>query len=297
MKRGLDWYPREQRAILDSIRAARMTDRQAAIYNIVIDLIYDGAGETPDDPRHIASYLSNVGQAAARATIQQLVDMGKLTRIGDMLHQKRAENVAKTRQNLRETRAEAGRLGGISSGKMRRADNENKTFTEASASSKDEAEKRREEKKEGGGGSAPAREADPTDRELILAAIGVDPVSGLTGRGGTRLGTQADMAHLALWLRMPGLTMPVICQQIRDDMAKKRDGPPGSFKYFDQSMQRLSGTLSQAPLDPITTPQRTGAGNERQKFDRAIHDLADRLNQGTVSIDNSSRDPFAKRAG
>ena len=150
MKRGLDWYPREQRAILDSIRAARMTARQAAIYNVIIDLIYDGAGETPDDPRHIASYLSDVGQAAARATIQQLVDMGKINRVGEMLHQKRAENVAKTRQNLRETRAETGRLGGISSGKTRRGLNENNDLGEASASSKTEAEKEkiREEEKE-----------------------------------------------------------------------------------------------------------------------------------------------------
>lgn len=144
MKRGLDWYKREQRSILDAIRAARMTDRQAAIYNIVIDLIYEGGGETPDDPKHIASYLSNVGQASARTTIQQLIDMGKIFRIGDMLRQKRAETEAQTRSNLSVTRAETGRLGGISSGKKRRERRNINELSEANASSKTEAERREE---------------------------------------------------------------------------------------------------------------------------------------------------------
>ena len=323
MKRGLDWYRREQRAILDAIRAARMTDRQAAIYNIVIDLIYDGGGETPDDPKHIASYLSNVGQAACRATIEQLVDMGKLTRVGDMLHQKRAENEAKTRQNLRETRAETGRLGGISSGKSRRETNKNKDLSEANASSKNEAEKekRREESKIGssiitttsfvepafrggdgssadglaGGITAPAETAsdDRTDRELILAAIGVDPVSGLTGHGGRQIGTVADMAEARLWLGLPGLTIPVICDEIRAQMGRKRDGPPSSFRYFTQSMCRLSGALSKAPLTPETPIQNGKIRHDRQAFDRAIHSLADRLSDGTVALDHASRDPWA----
>lgn len=85
MRRGLEWYKREPRAFLDGIRAARMTERQAVIYGIVIDLIYDHGGETPDDPKHIASYLSDLGTAAVRHTIQQLVDMGKVFRVGDML--------------------------------------------------------------------------------------------------------------------------------------------------------------------------------------------------------------------
>lgn len=148
MRRGLDWYKREQRAILESIRSARMTDRQAAIYNIILDLIYDGGGETPDDPKHISGYLSNVGTAAARATIQQLVDMGKVFRVGGNLHQKRAETEAKTRRKLSETRAEIGRKGGISSGNARTKSRENNDVAEANASSKREAEKEREKEEE-----------------------------------------------------------------------------------------------------------------------------------------------------
>lgn len=147
MRRGLDWYKREPRAFLDGCRAARMTERQVAVYSVILDLIYDHGGETPDDAKHISSYFSDMGTAAARNAIQQLVDIGKIYRVGDMLHQKRAETEAKTRENLSETRAKAGRFGGISSGNSRRQHNENNDISEASASSKNEAdiEKRREE--------------------------------------------------------------------------------------------------------------------------------------------------------
>jgi hypothetical protein len=122
-----------------------MTERQVAVYTVIIDLIYDHGGETPDDPKHIASYFADMGTASARNAIQQLVDMGKVYRVGDMLHQKRAENEAKIRENLSEIRAKVGRLGGISSGNTRRAINENNGLTKANASSKHEAEKEKEE--------------------------------------------------------------------------------------------------------------------------------------------------------
>jgi len=125
MRRGLEWYKREPRAFLDGCRAARLTERQFAVYTIIIDLIYDHGGETPDDPKHIASYLSDLGTAAVRNAVQQLVDMGKVFRVGDMPHQERAENQAQTREKLSETRANVGRLGGVSSGNSRRLTKEN----------------------------------------------------------------------------------------------------------------------------------------------------------------------------
>ncbi len=45
MKRSLDWYKREPCAIIDAKRAARMTCRQAAVFDLVPDLIYEGGGE------------------------------------------------------------------------------------------------------------------------------------------------------------------------------------------------------------------------------------------------------------
>ena len=62
----------------------------------------------------------------------------------------------------------------------------------------------------GGGGSACApvedrpQISDPTFREQLLAAMGIDH-SGMTGRGGTRIGTAADMEEAKRWLGL-GIT-------------------------------------------------------------------------------------------
>lgn len=148
MKRGLEWYKREPQAIRMAIMAARMTAAQAAIYNLVIDLIYEGGGETPNEPQHIAAHFSDIGTAKARTTISELIAMGKLFVVGSMLHEKRAENQAKTRRKLSETRAEIGRIGGVSSGVSRAKTNDNNDMSEANASSKHEAERERDRERD-----------------------------------------------------------------------------------------------------------------------------------------------------
>lgn len=232
MRRGLDWHRREQRAILDAILEAKMTDRQAAIYNIVLDLIYDGAGETPDDPKHIASYLSNVGAAAARTAIQQLVDMGKIYRVGSKLHQKRAETEAKAKRNLSEIRSEIGRLGGVSSGVSRSKSSNNNDLGEAIGSSKREAEKRREDKNGGGG----AREISDFENrqqshvELIVHAM-----------GHRRKPKPEDHEEIEIWI---GLGVPITrhLEVVRGVMDARGDSasPPSSIRYFRHAMQRYA---------------------------------------------------------
>lgn len=154
--------------------------------------------------------------------------------------------------------------------------------------------------RDGGGGSAGGKshgqDASPnlTDRELILEAMGVDR-SGMTGKGGTRIGTQADMAEVDRWLELPGMTMPIILAEIERMVATKTDGPPSSFKYFTKAMCRLSGDLTRPALTPdITQPTAPRGGrNDRASFDRTINELADRLSDGSVQLDYRSRDPFA----
>lgn len=247
MKRGLDWYQREQRSVLEAIRAAGMTDRQAAIYNIVLDLIYDGGGETPDDPKHIASYLSNVGAAAARTTVQQLVDMGKLFRVGGFLHQKRAENQAKTRRNLSETRAEIGRKGGISSGFSRRESSKNSNLTEANASSNREAGKEKEkEKKE----EEYARESDARfDR--VLVAVGLNPKAILPAYWLP----PAAQIHVDQWASDLGLTTSEIEAVARG--TRNGRAPPNGPKALDREMARYAAAKAAPPLTP-TLPSPAG---------------------------------------
>lgn len=154
-----------------------------------------------------------------------------------------------------------------------------------------------EEKKEGGGGYArevdflpEIAEAAPTFREQILDAIGVDP-SGLTGRGGTRIGTPSDMFVAIRWVDNLRLTHEEILLEIRRIMAMKVDGVPSSFNFFNQPMQRLAGAKHAPALQPIAP--RGGPQNDRQRIGLATLETAKRLSEGTVHIDFGSRNPFA----
>lgn len=133
-----------------------------------------------------------------------------------------------------------------------------------------------------------------TLREQILLAVGLD-TSGLTGRGGRSLGSRADMAEVDRWLQLPGITVPVILEEIGRIMARKRDGPPSSLRFFTRAMQQLSGELSQPPLHPTTPTAAKGSRHGRKQFDAAINHLANQISAGNVAIDHSDRDPFGKR--
>ena len=80
--------------------------------------------------------------------------------------------------------------------------------------------------------------------------MGVSP-SGFSGPS-SFIGGQGDMAEAARWLALPGMTLPVILTEIRRIVATKQDGPPKSFRYFTDAMQRLSGQLSAQPLQPTS---------------------------------------------
>lgn len=78
-----------------------------------------------------------------------------------------------------------------------------------------------------------------TARETILEAIGVDPVSGITGPDGRMIGTAVDMATAATWSDM-GLTLEQQVAVIREVCARARRKSPGwqprGFGYFTDAM-------------------------------------------------------------
>lgn len=98
---------------------------------------------------------------------------------------------------------------------------------------------------------------DPTFRERLLEAMGLDP-SGLTGPTGRIIGTQADMQEARLWLGL-GLTEDEIVARVAEVMAAKRDGPPGSFRYFRAPMERLAALKAAPPLETATPSNPKGA--------------------------------------
>lgn len=262
MKRGFYWYKREPRAILDAIRAGhdgrKMTCRQAIVYNIVLDLIYMGAGETPDDPQHVASHLDDLGTRGARVAIQELIDMGKLYRRDGKLSQKRAENEVKSQRNLSEIRAKSGRFGGVSSGISRREARKTNDLTEASASSKREADIdiEIEIEREVVGATAPTTAPQgaasggtvvPFPEGLltkVMAACKLNP---------NDLNSTWWMPHVAerelqRWLDL-GLTEEEILRVVSDHTARYAE-PPSGPRAFNRSMERLAGLKTAEPLKP-----------------------------------------------
>lgn len=88
-------------------------------------------------------------------------------------------------------------------------------------------------------------------RSRILSTIGVDPISGLAGPNGNMLGTMADMERVSMWRSDLGLTEDTIVTIVAETIAKKRDGPPNRFTYFDKAMQREAGRKNEPRLTPI----------------------------------------------
>lgn len=270
MKHGSDWYKREPTAYLGGVQG--MTVKEHAVYSVTLDLIYAHGGSVNNDPGWIAGWIKDMGSSAVRKTISALIERGKLFIEGDQIYQKRAKTEAKTKENVTETARENGKKGGKKSAELRAASNESKHLGKADASSENQAEKRREDKIRDDDDSAGARDAVPgksDHRELILAAIGVDPVSGLTGHGGKMLGGRADMAHVERW-RALGIADEEQRLVVSEVMARKRNGPPSSFGYFDQAMEELAGLRNAAPLAPnASTDGRAQPPPQRVKFDLA----------------------------
>lgn len=134
----------------------------------------------------------------------------------------------------------------------------------------------------GGGGDAGASDP-PTHRESLITAMGVDPSRPIVTTGGKYLGGAADMLEAKRWAEL-GLSEAEQIAVIAEAMAKKRDGPPMSFKYFTQAMQRFAADKASAetPLTPInggthdhSTDRRPGAsGSPRKGGDRIFDEIA-----------------------
>jgi len=89
--RGTAWYRRDSRAFLEGVRL--LTGREIEVYAVVLDLICDDGHSAIDDPKHIASHLSDLGPAAVRRALDGLVEAGMLERDDGRLTAKRARAV------------------------------------------------------------------------------------------------------------------------------------------------------------------------------------------------------------
>ncbi|WP_444668380.1 hypothetical protein [Cereibacter changlensis] len=99
----------------------------------------------------------------------------------------------------------------------------------------------------------------------------------------------AATLHVWRWVTDLGLDPARIVDAARQSRAGHPE-PPGGPKALDGVMKRLAAELSAPPMQ--IPPAATGGRNERPIFDRTINQLADRLSDGSVQLDHSSRDPW-----
>lgn len=85
---------------------ADLEPNQIAVYSVVLNLIYDGEGPTPDNAERIARRC-NMRPTTCKKAIDALVEMGKLIRRDGVLSNARCEKEIKSRQNLAQKSAES----------------------------------------------------------------------------------------------------------------------------------------------------------------------------------------------
>lgn len=226
-------------------------------------------------------------QAAVRAVIEEFFRRGK----GKLWNDRLVLEFAKANE------VHAGRVKGGKNGSAAKALKNNKLkASSVKAERVDQAQLSTGYTSEGhisdsgGGGSAceraddPPLDAHPTFRERILKAIGIDQ-SGMTGRGGTRIGTAADMEEAKRWLGL-GVTADEILIVVTETVAAKRDGPPKSFSYFTPAMTRFAAAKAAPPLSPdqIQLPQR-GSHHARPDQTERLQRIISAAATGTTGQD------------
>jgi len=76
MKRGQKWYKREPVSFLGGVHG--LTAKELAIYTVCLELIYIHGGAVDNNPKMIGGYVADLGTAAVRNTIKELIFKGKL---------------------------------------------------------------------------------------------------------------------------------------------------------------------------------------------------------------------------
>lgn len=249
---GLPYYKAYPRDFIEG--TIGMDFELKGAYRLVLDLIYMQGGNLPDDARYISGLL---GCAVRKwKTIrEELIARGKLVVVGDCLTNKRADNeleiLRKFQEKQRENRARSNKNKDL---QKPRSDH---TEPEAEATSVANARE----------ASPPISQQDPTARERLLAAIGADPVSGMIGPNGTRLGTMGDMAEAKKWADA-GLSLDDQCRLLSERMASMLARNPGfiprSFGYFSGAMSDFAARKS----SPLPSSQATKPDEKASKLAR-----------------------------
>jgi uncharacterized protein YdaU (DUF1376 family) len=147
-------------------------------------------------------------------------------------------------------------------------------------------------KEEAAAVSADMREADNL-HAAVMAAVGLN-----NGRMPTHWMPPAATMHVNRWVTDLGLSPAEIIDAARNSR-KRHDKPPGGPMALDGVMERLAAVKQAPTMTPGQSPARgtPHAQTERRAFDSAIVGISKQIADGSVTLDDSSRDPWHYAAG
>lgn len=105
--------------------------------------------------------------------------------------------------------------------------------------------------------------ADQTFRERVLVAAGHN-ASGLTADGKV-VGNRAEWAEFEKARSDLHLSAEDVLAVVRETANQKRDGPPGSLKYFIPSMRKFAGARDAPPVSAIPPDQARPRGTQHER--------------------------------
>ncbi|MFG6535773.1 DUF1376 domain-containing protein [Sulfitobacter sp. CS16] len=279
---ALPYYPRYPRDFFEG--TAGMSLEEKGAYGLVLDLIYMmGARGLPDDPQYIAGQLGT-SVRKWNSLRKSLIERGKINIKDGLICNGRAEKEKAKQKKYQGQQAEnASSTGhgktddlGVNSGSSgdkpeiissksgdnlaenKSVHNENNNLEKPSPTSREEPEPEPYKIDDDSAGAAPAF------RERVLLAAGHD-ASGLTS-GGRMIGNRAEWAEFEKARSDLHLSEEDTLAVVRETANQKRDGPPGSLKYFIPSMRKFAGARDAPAVSAIAPDPARTRGTQHERF-------------------------------
>lgn len=225
---GLPYYPKYPRDFFDGTIGLPFEVKGA--YSMLLDLIYMSGGKLYDDSRFIAGHL-NCSVRAWNGYRAALITAGKIRVENGIISNFRADKELIIQRSFQDKQRK--------NASQPKKNNDLDKATAQPKGSHTDTDTEEEKKEQQPRAEVPSSQADTTTRERLLAAMGADPISGLIGPNGRRLGTVADTVEAEKWSAM-GISLDRQCAVIAERCAAMRKNNPswmpGRFAYFSGAM-------------------------------------------------------------
>lgn len=277
---ALPYYPRYPRDFFEG--TAGMSLEEKGAYGLVLDLIYMmGARGLPDDPQYIAGQLGT-SVRKWNSLRKSLIERGKINIKDGLICNGRAEKEKAKQKKYQGQQAEnasstgqgktadleinAGSSGdkpeiissksGDNLAENSGAHNKNNSLEKPSQTYREEPEPEPYKIDDDSAG------ADLTFREKVLVAAGHD-ASGFTANGKILAGKTEFMEFEKTRTDL-GLSEGEAIEVVAETAKRKRDGPPGSLRYFTDPLRHFAAAKNAPAITPAPFRAIHGGQNDKR---------------------------------